>query len=1294
MKKDPTGIVNVEGEEVDVNKVDAALRSVGVTLKDTNGQFRDLDDVFLELSKKWDTLDLMQQRYVATMAAGSRQQSRFIAMMSNYQRTMELTGYATNSAGASNEQFQKTMESLESKLNRLHNAWEEFTTGIANSSMIKGAVDLLTSILTIVNKVTDALDPLHTGLTKVLAAIFAFKGGKKILSAALGNIGVPIINKMGKNGEKAGLTFIQKMSAKMAKFNPDNITTLKNAGNTYAKQAKDLGKVSNAYKEYAAASRIATSAGATEIDISNERLKAAKLQQTLMDNLSGSERQQALLRMQNASAAELEASATEYADKAKKSDATATALLNAAEQSEQSTTKMGLVTRLKYIAALLFGNQEKRLAAMQALGLASAEEIQAMATEGATAAQTSFNAALYACPLVWLIALVAAAIAIIVLFVNAIKNYESEEEKRQARIKTLNNLVEESKNKADEAKEAFDNLLENRGTYNQLKDEIKALVEGSDEFIAKMNEINSLVGTVLENAPELGKYVTYDKNGVATLSSEGWEKYSTILQQNEQKARISAEAYKVALSAEELAAASSNYENTAKYDTWENLDNGQTKKIGTFFQPSYYKKVDEIIDKYGDKFLEIDNESDLPSGYVLLKTDENDTLGVPQEAYDALAYVKKNYTTFNPPEEARRRGATSSTTLSGLLPANEKEGDTQLTSGTILRAIRSRKEVAEIRDNKRESVINAYKAASAAYLMDKKGLPEDIATVYSNIISKRISSDLETINTDIKNTEIELPDDLDKLKQKYKDLFKIEYNLEDFGLDEDTDEDEQIKALKAAIAANQVISERLEKDWTAVQKATKDYEKFDDALFIISGKVADYADKELISALLNTASAADYFGNELNNYAEILGESADNFQNNFQKQWEDAQDSARQLVTKGANLFGINTISKDTVEAGVKQGYISKGQENLIGSEEYQKVVEKAYQAANQGVADFTKKIGPDLAVKFGNLSSTWLSEGFKTSSVFKNFNNSDILKNAENAAAFYNKIKDINFSTPIQAASKIRKLAQDTNEEYAKVGETLKEEAVSLINSQKQVAQLYNEIDSDTWKNLLKDSKITREEINDLKDTLPDVITFLDNTGVSSETLAKYLEYVSSGMLDIVNTSSSFVEALDLINFATNNINDSIDFVENFKTSTTQKKIGDSFSDWREDISQALERGQYGDQALIDYSKMILGNDNWDKYYAEFEGNLQKVEELALQKVNLWGENFYGLWQSFAGQNSLASLNSNGAISLDMSQISSLDDIKQALMETFDISAEVAEAAIADAQTYSNDFSKLYNIF
>ena len=64
MTTDPTALVDSEGEAMSLNKVDKALQSVGITLQDVNGQFRDFDDVILELSKKWDTLDANAQRYM------------------------------------------------------------------------------------------------------------------------------------------------------------------------------------------------------------------------------------------------------------------------------------------------------------------------------------------------------------------------------------------------------------------------------------------------------------------------------------------------------------------------------------------------------------------------------------------------------------------------------------------------------------------------------------------------------------------------------------------------------------------------------------------------------------------------------------------------------------------------------------------------------------------------------------------------------------------------------------------------------------------------------------------------------------------------------------------------------------------------------------------------------------------------------------------------------------------------------------------------------------------------------
>ena len=97
-----------EGTEVSVNKIEEALKTAGVALRDTTGQMRNLDDVFIELASRWDSLDTIQQRYIATQAAGSRQQSRFLAMMNDYAGLQETLGYAMDSEGASQEQFNKT----------------------------------------------------------------------------------------------------------------------------------------------------------------------------------------------------------------------------------------------------------------------------------------------------------------------------------------------------------------------------------------------------------------------------------------------------------------------------------------------------------------------------------------------------------------------------------------------------------------------------------------------------------------------------------------------------------------------------------------------------------------------------------------------------------------------------------------------------------------------------------------------------------------------------------------------------------------------------------------------------------------------------------------------------------------------------------------------------------------------------------------------------------------------------------------------------------------------------------
>lgn len=177
------------GETVDANVTEAALAKAGVALRDETGQFRAAKDVLLELNAVWNDLDKNTQRYIATQTAGARQQSRFIAMMQNNARTQELLGYAYDSEGASQKQFEKTLDSLEAKINKFKNAWNEFTMGIADSGMIKGAVNIVTNLITVVNKLAKMTGPLE-GFVKAFIAIGTFKAGGNLLIGGLQKFGL------------------------------------------------------------------------------------------------------------------------------------------------------------------------------------------------------------------------------------------------------------------------------------------------------------------------------------------------------------------------------------------------------------------------------------------------------------------------------------------------------------------------------------------------------------------------------------------------------------------------------------------------------------------------------------------------------------------------------------------------------------------------------------------------------------------------------------------------------------------------------------------------------------------------------------------------------------------------------------------------------------------------------------------------------------------------------------------------------------------------------------------------
>lgn len=133
--------------ETDVNAVETALKSVGIQLRDSQNQLRDLGDVLDELGPRWNTLDRNTQAYLGTVIAGTRQQSRFISLMQNWDRALELVEASENSAGAATRMHAKAMDGLDASLNNLTNAWQNLISTLANGDTFKWFIDTGTAIL-------------------------------------------------------------------------------------------------------------------------------------------------------------------------------------------------------------------------------------------------------------------------------------------------------------------------------------------------------------------------------------------------------------------------------------------------------------------------------------------------------------------------------------------------------------------------------------------------------------------------------------------------------------------------------------------------------------------------------------------------------------------------------------------------------------------------------------------------------------------------------------------------------------------------------------------------------------------------------------------------------------------------------------------------------------------------------------------------------------------------------------------------------------------------------------------
>lgn len=96
-----------------LGKYSKALDAVGVSIKDSNGELRDMDRILDDIGGKWDTLNKDEQVALAQAVGGIRQYTQFIALMDNWDFMKENLETAKGATGELQKQADIFAESWE-----------------------------------------------------------------------------------------------------------------------------------------------------------------------------------------------------------------------------------------------------------------------------------------------------------------------------------------------------------------------------------------------------------------------------------------------------------------------------------------------------------------------------------------------------------------------------------------------------------------------------------------------------------------------------------------------------------------------------------------------------------------------------------------------------------------------------------------------------------------------------------------------------------------------------------------------------------------------------------------------------------------------------------------------------------------------------------------------------------------------------------------------------------------------------------------------------------------------------
>ena len=171
-----------------------ALMKVGISIKDMNGQMKDMDTILNEMGSKWKGLNKDQQVALAQQVAGVRQYTQLVALMDNWDYFQENLGVAQTSSGELQKQADIYAESWEAARDKVTASLEGLYNDLIPTDFIISMTNAFADVIEGIDGFVSAIGGLPTILL-MISSIALNKMGPSIADGI--NMGISKITDFG-----------------------------------------------------------------------------------------------------------------------------------------------------------------------------------------------------------------------------------------------------------------------------------------------------------------------------------------------------------------------------------------------------------------------------------------------------------------------------------------------------------------------------------------------------------------------------------------------------------------------------------------------------------------------------------------------------------------------------------------------------------------------------------------------------------------------------------------------------------------------------------------------------------------------------------------------------------------------------------------------------------------------------------------------------------------------------------------------------------------------------------------